>query len=373
MTISLRDVAKRAGVSVGTASNVLNRPGIVAPETAKRVHQVIEEMGYNPNGYVKQMSAGHSRTLGLVVPNVSNPFFAEVARGVEDAAASKNYAVFLCNSGESNQREERFMSVLIEQMVRGVLITPTSIKPAHIKLLKERGMSVTLIDAPGKSSTECSVSVNDVRGGEIAIEHLVNFGHKNIAWVCGPETIPQAADRSRGVSAAAKSLKVSVTHVGTNGMTFAAGEEAVPQILALSPRPTAIFCGNDLLALGVMRGLMASGVRIPDDISVIGYDDIEFAPSAAVPLTSIAQPAYQLRFTATKLLLSECEGVETHAHQDVRFQPELIVRSSTRDLTDERAQAVVRREYDHIATSYFDSKNSQSKRTADANSIESGS
>jgi LacI family transcriptional regulator len=229
-------------------------------------------------------------------------------------------------------------------------------------------MSVTLIDAPGKSSTECSVSVNDVRGGEIAIEHLVDYGHNNIAWVCGPNTIPQAADRSRGVTSAAKSLKANVTQVSTHGMTFAAGEEVVAQILALSPRPTAIFCGNDLLALGVMRGLMASGVRIPDDISVIGYDDIEFAPSAAVPLTSIAQPAYQLGFTATKLLLSECEGEENHAHQDVRFQPELIVRSSTRDLTDDRARAVVRREYDHIATSYFDSKNSKSKRALQTNS-----
>ena len=122
-------------------------------------------------------------------------------------------------------------------------------------------------------------------------------------------------------------------------MTFAAGEEAVPQILALSPRPTAIFCGNDLLALGVMRGLMAANVRIPDDISIIGYDDIEFAPSAAVPLTSIAQPSYQLGFTATKLLLSECEGEENHAHQDVRFQPELTVRSSTKDLREAQARA----------------------------------
>ena len=158
MSISLRDIAKRAGVSVGTASNVLNRPGIVAPETTKRVLQVIEEMGYNPNGYVKNMSAGHSRTLGLVVPDVSNPFFAQVARGVEDAAAKKNYAVFICNTGGSNQREERFMSVLIEQMVKGVLITPTSLKPAHIKMLKERGISVTLIDAAGKAAVECSVS-----------------------------------------------------------------------------------------------------------------------------------------------------------------------------------------------------------------------
>ena len=355
MSISLRDIAKRAGVSVGTASNVLNRPGIVAPETTKRVLQVIEEMGYNPNGYVKNMSAGHSRTLGLVVPDVSNPFFAQVARGVEDAAAKKNYAVFICNTGGSNQREERFMSVLIEQMVKGVLITPTSLKPAHIKMLKERGISVTLIDAAGKAAVECSVSVNDLRGGEIAIEHLVDLHHENIVWVCGPETIPQLVDRSRGVHAAAKSRKVKVSTLRVPGMSFAAGEEAVTEFLALDPRPTAIFCANDLLALGMMRGLMARGIRIPEEVSLIGYDDIEFAPSAAIPLTSIAQPAYQLGTVATQLLLSECEGIESHAHQEVSFQPEIVIRKSTRDVASARAEAVVRREYAHLATSYFGS------------------
>lgn len=332
MATSLRDIAKHAGVSVGTASNVLNRPGLVAPETVKRVQQVIEELGYIPNGYVKQMSAGQSRTLGLVLPNVSNPFFAEVARGVEDAAALKNYAVFICNTGESHAREERFMGVLIEQLVKGVLITPTSLKPGHIKTLKDRGMSVTLIDATSKSTSECSVSVNDVRGGEIAIEHLVELGHKSIAWVCGPETIPQALERSKGVATAAKLHKVQVETIRTTGMKFDCGIEAGEKFLNLKDRPTAIFCANDILALGVMRALLSAGVRIPDDVSLIGYDDIDFAPSAAVPLTSIAQPAYQIGFTATQLLLSECEGIETHAHQDVRFQPELVVRSSTREL-----------------------------------------
>ena len=353
MEISLRDIAKKAGVSVGTASNVLNRPGIVAPETSKRVLQVIEEMGYNPNGYVKNMSVGHSRTLGLVVPNVSNPFFAEVARGVEEAAAKKNYAVFICNSGESDKREERFMSVLIEQMVKGVLITPTSLKPGHIKELKERGISVTLIDAAGKSSSLCSVSVNDVHGGEIAIEHLASLHHTDIAWVCGPETIPQAADRSKGVAAAAKAHKLSITTMRVASMTFAAGEEIVKEFLALTPRPSAIFCANDLLALGMMRGLMAQGIRVPDEVSVIGYDNIEFAPSAAVPLTSISQPAYQLGTVATQLLLSECEGRDTHAHQEVNFQPELVVRESTRDFASARAESVVRREYADLANRYF--------------------
>ena len=222
-------------------------------------------------------------------------------------------------------------------------------------MLKERGISVTLIDAAGKTSNECSVSVNDVRGGEIAIEHLAELHHTKIAWVCGPETIPQAADRSKGVAAAAKSHKLQIQTIRAASMTFAAGEEVVADYLALLDRPTAIFCANDLLALGMMRGLMARGIRIPDDVSLIGYDDIEFAPSAAVPLTSIAQPAYQLGTVATQLLLSECEGIEAHAHQEVNFQPELVIRNTTRDVASARAEAVVRREYAHLATSYFGS------------------
>lgn len=327
--MSLRDIAKHAGVSVGTASNVLNRPGLVAPETVKRVQQVMEELGYIPNGYVKQMSVGHSRTLGLVVPNVFNPFFAEVARGVEDAAAKKNYAVFICNTDESPDREERFMGVLVEQLVKGVLITPTSMKPAHIKTLKERGISVGLLSAPRKSSSECSVTVNDVFGAEIAIEHLVELGHQHIAWVCGPESIPQVIDRTKGVAIAAKHHKIQVDTVRSPSMKFDGGIQAAEEILAMNPRPTGIFCANDLLALGLMRTLLAAGVKIPEEISIIGYDDIEFALTAPVPLSSIIQPAYQLGYTATQLLLSECESIETHAHQDVRFQPEIIARAST--------------------------------------------
>jgi LacI family transcriptional regulator len=329
MAMSLRDIAKHAGVSVGTASNVLNRPGLVAPETVKRVQQVMEELGYVPNGYVKQMSVGHSRTLGLVVPNVFNPFFAEVARGVEDAAAKKNYAVFICNTDESREREERFMGVLVEQLVKGVLITPTSMKPGHIKTLKERGISVGLLSAPGKSSSECSVTVNDVFGAEIAIEHLVELGHQHIAWICGPDSIPQVIDRTKGVAIAAKHHKIQVDTVRSPSMKFDGGVQAAEEILAMNPRPTGIFCANDLLALGVMRTLLAAGVKIPEDISLIGYDDIEFALTAPVPLSSIIQPAYQLGYTATQLLLSECDSIETHAHQDVRFQPELIARAST--------------------------------------------
>jgi len=329
MSVSLRDVAKSAKVSVGTVSNVLNRPEVVAPETLARVQATINELGFVPNGFARHLRSGNSRTLGLIVPDVANPFFTEVARGVEDAASKRDYAVFLCNSDESATKEDRYVNVLIQQQVRGVLITPADMKADHLDVMRERGIAVTLLDREIKGRKQCSVSVDDVHGGQIAIEHLSGLGHRYIAWVCGPDSIPQVADRGSGVAKAAKVAGAKIETVHASLMNAAKGEEAARKILALDKMPTAIFCANDLLALGVMRVLLENKIRIPDQVSVLGYDNIEFAPSAAVPLSSIAQPSYQMGVTAADLLLNECEDGDNHEHQQIRFQPQLVERAST--------------------------------------------
>jgi LacI family transcriptional regulator len=329
MSANLRDVARQAGVSVGTVSNVLNRPDVVSPKTLERVQKTIAELGFVPNGFARQLRSGYSRTIGLVVTDVANPFFTEVARGVEDAASKRDYAVFLCNSDESLEKENKYLSVLIQQQVRGVLITPSDSKSHQYENLRERGISVALLDTETKNSSQCSVSVDDVHGGEIAIEHLTSLGHREIVWVTGPDTIPQVIDRTTGVMRAAKVTKADISTVRVPLMNSAQGVDAAKKILALKKMPTAIFCANDLLAFGVMRGLLDAGIRIPEDVSLLGYDDIAFGNSAAVPLSSISQPAYQLGVTAAELLISECEENDEHAHQQIKFQPQLVVRAST--------------------------------------------
>jgi LacI family transcriptional regulator len=329
MSVSLRDVAKSAKVSVGTVSNVLNRPEIVAEKTLNKVRETIKELGFVPNGFARNLRSGNSRTLGLVVPDVSNPFFTEVARGVEDAASKRDYAVFLCNTDESIAKEDRYINVLTEQQVRGVLITPSDTKSDRLDVLRERGISVALLDREIKGQQQCSVSVDDVNGGQIAIEYLTSLGHKDIAWVCGPESIPQVAERGAGVAKAAKASSINVTTIRIALMNTLQGEVAARKILELPKRPTAIFCANDLLALGVIRVLTATKVKVPQQISVLGYDNIDFAASAGIPLSSIAQPAYQMGVTAANLLLDECEEGENHRHEQIRFQPQLIERSST--------------------------------------------
>ncbi len=258
MSVSLRDVAKSAKVSVGTVSNVLNRPEIVAEKTLLRVRETIKELGFVPNGFARQLRFGNSRTIGLIVPDVANPFFTEVARGVEDGANKREYAVFLCNSDESVVKEERYINVLIEQQVRGVLFAPSDIKSNRMDEMKSRGISVTLLDREQKGEDHCSVSVDDVYGGRIAIEYLGELGHQNIAWVAGPESIPQVADRGVGVAKAAKAGGLNIETIRVPLMNSAQGEEAAKLILQLPKMPTAVFCANDLLALGVMRGLMAA-------------------------------------------------------------------------------------------------------------------
>jgi LacI family transcriptional regulator len=329
MSVSLRDVAKAAKVSVGTVSNVLNRPEVVAPKTLARVQGTINDLGFVPNGFARHLRSGHSRTLGLIVPDVANPFFTEVARGVEDAASKRDYAVFLCNSDESASKEDRYINVLIEQQVRGVLITPTDVKSDRIDAMRDRGIAVALVDREIKGRKQCSVSVDDVHGGQLGIEYLTGLGHTEIAWVCGPESIPQVADRGAGVAKAAKFAGAKVETVRVSLMNTTHGEDAAKKILALQTIPTAIFCANDLLALGVMRTLRENKFKVPEQISVLGYDDIEFAASAAVPLSSISQPAYQMGVTAADLLLNECEEAEKHEHQQIRFQPQLVERAST--------------------------------------------
>jgi LacI family transcriptional regulator len=328
VTVGIKEVAQRAGVSPGTVSNVLNRPERVAAATRERVERAIHELGFVRNGSASTLRAGQSRAVGLVVLDVGNPFFAEVARGVEDVVSGRDHAVILCNSGESPEKEARNLRVLAEQRVRGVLITPAGEDITGLRRLRDRGVAVVFVDHSA-SGDVCSVSVDDVAGGELAARHLVAGGAKRIAFVSGPHAIRQCSDRRRGALRALdpsgqELVDVVVPEMNAHGGRLAAGT------LLDGGLPDAVFCANDLLALGVLRALLQAGVRVPEDVALIGYDDIEFSSAAAVPLSSIRQPTYQLGKIATELLLDECDAPEEHVHQQIMFQPELVVRESSR-------------------------------------------
>ena len=329
---SIKDVANQAGVAVGTVSNVLNYPDRVSQRTKERVLHAIEELGFVRNDAARQLRAGHSRTIGLIVLDVGNPFFTAVVRAAEDAAALQGSAVLLGDSGHDASRESNYIDLFQEQRVQGLLISPVGDVTGRIDQLRERGVPTVLVDRLADENRYSSVSVDDDAGGYLAARHLLDVGRRRLAFVGGPTSIRQIADRLQGAERAVKEEPDATLEVlDSDGQTVLAGR-SVGDMLVERGRgelPDGIFCANDLLALGVMQSLaMTHRLRIPADIALIGYDDIDFAVSAVVPLSSIRQPTEALGRTAIELLAEELES-DNPKHRAVIFTPELVVRQST--------------------------------------------
>jgi LacI family transcriptional regulator len=329
LTTSIRDVAGHAGVSVGTVSNVLNRPDTVSETTRQRVLDAIAALGFVRNESARHLRAGHSRTIGLVVLDIANPFFTDVARGVEEVANAEGLAVILCNSDDRPAKEAAHLDVLAEHAVQGVLITPTPELSPALAALRERGVPVVLVDRRAADAEQCSVAVDDVLGGRLAAEHLLERGHRRIAFVGGDPDLPQVRERLQGVREVV-TQEDALTVLSLDTLTVAGGREAGEQIIGMPAgrRPTAAVCANDLLALGLLQEMVRHGVRVPDDLAIVGYDDIDFAAAAAVPLSSVRKPRALLGRRATELLLDEARNPE-HVHEQPVFEPQLVVRESS--------------------------------------------
>ncbi len=330
---SVKDVAARAGVSLGTVSNVLNRPERVSPVTRARVEQAMRDLGFVRNESARQLRAGRSRTLAYVLLDARNPFFTDVAEGVERAAEAAGLSLFLCNSDNRPSREHDYLAHLVEQRVQGILVTPVDAQSSALDDVRRNGTPVVIVDRTRSDDTFCSVAVDDELGGRLAVEHLVEQGHTRVVFIGGPDTIGQVRDRLEGARKAwadaglpAEQLVV----VATEALTVVEGRSAGERVMGLgrSRRPTAAFCANDLLALGLLQQLITSGFTVPGDLAIVGYDDIEYASAAAVALTSVRQPRQELGRRAAELVLDEAED-PAHVHQQVVFTPELVARRST--------------------------------------------
>ena len=332
--LSIKEVAAHAGVSVGTVSKVLNQPESVRQQTRDRVNASIRELGFVRNESARQLRARRSRMIGLVVLDVANPFFTDLARGVEDEASKEGLVVILCNSDDREPKEMRYLELMEEHRVHGVLITPVVGAESRLSRLQQRGTPVVLVDSRSPSRGQCSVAVDDVLGGDRAVSHLLASHHERIAYIAGPMTIRQVADRREGALRALRRERRSpgdLLVLQADGLNVAGGQQAGTLVAAMpaTTRPTAVFCANDLIALGLLQEVTRNHIRVPEDISIIGYDDIYFAAAAAVPLTSVRQPRYQLGRAAARLLLEEAADGETHRHRQVIFEPELVIRDST--------------------------------------------
>jgi LacI family transcriptional regulator len=328
MSVSVKDVAARAGVSVGTVSNVLNSPAKVATETAARVQRAISDLGFVRNDAARQLRAGTSRCIGFVVLDVGNPFFTDLARAAEERAAESGLAVLIANSGEQREREAAGLDLFEEQRVRGVLISPVEDLTARLEQLRSRGTPSVLVDRMASTAGFSSVSVDDVAGGRVAAQHLLDVGRRRLLFVGGPLDLEQVRDRLEGAREAVAGVAGATLEVLPIGaLTVRHGVDAGREILEMPEPPDAVFAANDLVALGVLQAALLGGMRVPADLALVGYDDIEFAASAGVPITSVRQPRDRMGAIAVDLLLAEIDGVPERRR--IVLQPELVIREST--------------------------------------------
>lgn len=328
-SVNVRDVAALAGVSVGTVSNVLNRPEKVASATVEKVQRAIEQLGFIRNDAARQLRAGHSNAIGLVILDVTNPFFTDVARGAQQHAATFGKSVILGSSDEQAALERSYLDLFEEQRVLGVLLSPIGSVTERLERLRSRGIPAVLVDRISPDSGSSSVSVDDVAGGALAVSHLIDQGRSRIAFAGGPFGIRQVSDRASGAARAAAERGATLEVLTTEALSIDEGRRIADVLLARSPstRPDAVFAANDLIAIGLLQRLFADQrLSVPGDIAIIGYDDIGFAASAVVPLSSIRQPSELIGRTAIDLVLEEVAGGEPRA---VVFQPELVIRAST--------------------------------------------
>lgn len=329
--VTMRDVAQHAGVSRSTVSYALTQPERLSKETLQRVTKSIGALGYIGNDAARQLRVGRSRALGLIVSNMMNPIYAEMANGADTEATRHGRFVLLANSRESAQRELEHIAFFESQQVTGVLIAPVARVPARLLEIRRRGTPFVVIGSPAEPGDYPYLSGDNEEGGYLAMAHLLAQDRRRVLFVGGSHH--HVDDRLRGARRAIRAAKdggLSLKVTRVKHQTAADGGRAAAALLAM-PRPLlpdGIFAGNDLLALGLLHALLGGGVRVPEDVSLVGYDDIEFAEFAIVPLTSVRHPSAELGASAVRLLMGGA-GLGDAVVERQAFKPELITRNSS--------------------------------------------
>ena len=331
---TIRDVARKAGVSIGTVSNVLNRPSYVNAKTRAKVEKAITVLGFAPTSTARQYRIGRERTPGLALADMGNPFFVDIAVGAEAMAKELGVGMVICHNGEDPGREEQNLDLLAQLRVQGIMITPVDEQNARLGQLKDIGLPIVHVDRVSPGLPCCWLATDDHRGGQLAGEHLADIGSQRPAFVGSLQISRQVQDRHQGFVEAFTATvngEDAIELIDASAWTMEAGREVGRALATRRPkdRPDALFCANDLLALGVLKELQLHRIMVPRDIALIGFDDLVWAEAAAVPLTSIRQPRALLGRSAVSMLIDEIDEGTDHVHRHELLEPELIIRQST--------------------------------------------
>lgn len=339
VSLTSRDVARVAGVSQATVSNVLNRPHLVSETTREKVRATMKAMGFVVNDSARSLRVGRSRTLGVITLDLSNPFWGEVMHGIESAATQNDFSVLFGASSEQPEKEENYLRLFQQHRVQAVLVSLLDEGSGALKLLRERGTKIVLVDKRSVDGRDSSVSSDDIAGARQAIGHLLDMGHRRIAIINGPHSVPWCADRYLGATEEITARRLTVdevlVEVPTASMTAQAAEAIVDQLLAIHG-VTAAFCANDMVALGVLKQLSERGLSVPGDLSVVGYDDSYFAPLLSPALTTVRQEPFLMGKRAAEIAM--IPSLPDDAPLADVLQPILIRRQSVRKIPVSAAQ-----------------------------------
>jgi len=327
---TIKDVAQRAGVSVTTVSHVINKTRFVSDELKQKVLKAMEELSFKPNAVARSLRVKESNTIGLIIPDSTNPYFAEIGWGVEYSSRKHGYSVILCNSDDDLQKEESYINVLIEKQVDGIIIVAAGSSTAHLISLQERNIPTVMFERDSPDVKIDSVQVDNKIGGQIATRHLIELGHTRIACITGPREVTPSYSRFDGYKEELErnGIEIRKEYIIKGDFKPQGGYEAAEELLNLAQPPTAIFACNDLMAIGVSRAVIERGMKIPGDISLIGFDDIYLSKYTNPPLTTIKQPRLAMCEEAVNCLLSRMQDLQRSASSIV-VNVELVKRAST--------------------------------------------
>jgi LacI family transcriptional regulator len=329
--VTIRDIAKKAGVSLGTISNVINENVTVRPATRKRVVDAIRMLGYKPSMLARSLRQNRTAMIGMVIPDITNPFFPAVVRGVEDVAFQNSFRLVLCNTDNDSDKEESYLRELQSYRTAGLILIPSEHSKMTLLATDQlpRDVPAVCLDRQPEDWTGDSVTVNNTEGVFAATTHLVKLGHRAIAMIIGSLQLRNAVARLEGFRAAMRKarLDVNAEYIQEGRFDRLSGYEKMRILLRQRPQPTAVVCGNDLIALGVLSALREAGLRCPQDVSVVGFDDIEVAELTDPSLTTVFQPGYQMGARGAALLIKRMTAPHQPPHNIV-LPTELKVRHS---------------------------------------------
>lgn len=326
---TIRDIAKEAGVSVATVSRTLGGTGGVSPGARERVMAAAGRLEYRPNAVARSLRGRSTRTLGLVIPNVKNPFFTQMARAVEDEARDRGYSLVLGNTDEDPEKEAEYLGVLLEKQVDGLIISPARASSPHLAEVERAGLPVVFLDRYVEGVEAPVVRADGRRAVDELVGYLVGLGHERLAVISGPlETVPGRERLDSFVQGAEKrGVPVAEECVRVGDFRRQSGLESMRELLSMEEPPTAVFAANNLMALGALQALSRAGVRVPEDLSFVGFDDVSWFELVTPPVTTIAQPVAQLGAAAARMLPALVGG---EVADSLVLEAGLIIRSSCR-------------------------------------------